>query len=101
MNNDGTLNPLVSGSSPERVTFRSKLVTLETRKARFLDWVSFPDWLTLDQACFLTGWNADQMNEIIRENGVDLDDAGLIEKQSLYEFQGALADALSLAPSTS
>jgi hypothetical protein len=74
-------------------------VILRTRTARFLDWAFAPQWLTFEQACFLSGWNADQMNEIIRENGVDLDDAGRIEKQSLYEFQEALVDTLNLAPS--
>ena len=72
---------------------------LETRKARFLDWALAPDWLTFEQACFLPGWNADQMAEIIREDGVDLDDDGRIEKQSLYEFQEALLDVLNFVPS--
>ncbi len=71
----------------------------ETRKARFLDWALAPDWLTVEQARFLSGWSADQMAEIIRENGVDLDDAGRIEKQSLAEFQEAMLDVLQFAPS--
>jgi hypothetical protein len=74
-------------------------VILETRTARFLDWVFAPNWLTVAEACFLSGWSSDQIAEIIAEGEVDLDDDGLIEKQSLYEFQGALADALDLAPS--
>ena len=69
-------------------------VILETRKARFLDWAFAPEWLTVEQACFLSGWDAVSMAEIIREDGVDLDDAGRIEKQSLYEFQEALAKVL-------
>lgn len=72
---------------------------LETHTARFLDWVFAPNWLTVAEACFLSGWSSDQMAEIVAERGVDLDDDSLIEKQILYEFQGALADALDLAPS--
>jgi hypothetical protein len=68
---------------------------METRVATVVDWLFAPDWLTFEQACFLSGWDADQMVEIIREDGVDLDDAGRIEKQSLREFQEALLDVLN------
>lgn len=49
----------------------------------------------------LSGWNADQMAEVIKENGVDLDDAGRIEKQSLADFQEAMLDVLNWCPTPS
>ena len=51
------------------------------------DWVFYPDWLTVEQACYLSGWDLDTMLEIVNVSGVDLNDDGLIEKQSLWEFQ--------------
>jgi hypothetical protein len=42
------------------------------------------DWLTFEQACFLSGWNED---EIIDEGDVDLNLERLIEKRSLKEFK--------------
>ena len=56
-----------------------------------VDWLFAPDWLTLEQVCFLWAWNAAFMREIISEGGVDLNDGGLIEKHSLLEFQGTAA----------
>jgi hypothetical protein len=53
-----------------------------------------PDWLSIEQACRLTGWDEKSMQEIIDEGGVDLNEQGLIEKQSLYDFQGCLAQVL-------
>jgi hypothetical protein len=54
-------------------------------------WLEAPDWLTIEEACFLSGWDRASMMEIIAEGGVDLNDAGLIEKESLHEFQESLA----------
>ena len=65
-------------------------VVQETRTARLLDWVLAPAWLTFEEACFLSGWDQSSMLEIITDGGVDLNDAGLIEKRSLWEFQEAL-----------
>ena len=56
-----------------------------------VDWLLAPDWLAFEEACFLTGWDTASMLVIISEGGVDLDNDGLIDKQSLYEFQEALA----------
>ena len=64
------------------------------RVAAPVDWLFGPDWLTLEQACFVLAWNAAFMQEIINEGGVDLNDGGLIEKRSLLEFQGTAALAL-------
>jgi len=54
-------------------------------------WAFAPEWLTVEQACFLSGWDIDTMLEIVSEGDVDLNDAGLIEKESLHEFQEACA----------
>jgi len=54
-------------------------------------WIEAPEWLTIEEACYLSGWDRDSMLEIIDEGGVDLNDEGLIEKESLYEFQESLA----------
>lgn len=43
------------------------------------------------EACFLSGWDTDTLLEIIDEGSVDLNDEGLIERESFYEFQEALA----------
>jgi hypothetical protein len=43
------------------------------------------------EGCSLSGWDTDTMLEIIDEGGVDLNDEGLIERESLYKFQEALA----------
>jgi hypothetical protein len=64
------------------------------RIATPVDWLFAPDWLTLEQACFLSGWDQDSMLEIIKEGGVDLNLEGLIEKRSLHEFQECLAEVL-------
>jgi hypothetical protein len=53
-------------------------------------WIFAPEWLTLDEACHLSGHSRDDMLFIVEDGGVDTNDAGLIEKQSLYEFQEAL-----------
>jgi hypothetical protein len=61
-----------------------------TNVATGIDWAFAPDWLTIEQACFLSGHDRDSMLEIIEVDGVDLDIEGLIEKRSLWEFQEAL-----------
>jgi hypothetical protein len=63
----------------------------QRRIASPLDWVFYPEWLTVAQACYLSGWDAAFMQEIIDACGVDLNDAGLIAKDSLWEFQETAA----------
>jgi hypothetical protein len=53
-----------------------------------------PDWLTIEEACYYSGWDSKSMQEIIEDGDVDLNENGLIEKQSLYDFQECLALAL-------
>jgi hypothetical protein len=64
------------------------------RIASPVDWLFAPEWLTVEQACELSGWDSVSLLEIVAQGGVDVDDAGLIEKQSLYEFQETLAEVL-------
>jgi hypothetical protein len=64
-------------------------------EATIYDWLSAPTWLTVDEACKLSGYDRGVMLHIIDTRGVDLDDAGLIEKQSLWDFQDALELVLS------
>jgi len=63
----------------------------EKRVATIVDWAVAPEWLTLEEACSLSGWDAEEMQHIIEEGGVELDESGLIWRESLYEFQEALA----------
>lgn len=63
----------------------------QARVATTVDWLFAPDWLTPEEACFLSGRDKDTLLEIITEDGVDLNDEGLIEKQSLHEFLECLA----------
>jgi hypothetical protein len=59
-----------------------------------LEWALAPEWLTVDEACYLSGWDKDSMLEIIDEGGVDLkdDEKILIDKKSLVEYQEAAAE---------
>ncbi|MFW6116264.1 MAG: hypothetical protein ACOC6F_00920, partial [bacterium] len=54
-------------------------------------WMEAPQWLTVRQACRLSGWDEPSMLEIVRDGGVDVNTEGQIEKQSLYDFQQCLA----------
>ena len=61
------------------------------RIATGVDWLFAPKWLTMEEACFLSGWSESAMREIIEEAGIDLNDEGLIERESLYEFNECAA----------
>ena len=52
-----------------------------------IDWAFAPEWLTVEQACFLSGHDRLTMFSIIEVDGVDLDTEGLLEKRSLREWQ--------------
>jgi hypothetical protein len=62
----------------------------EARTATLLDWVTFPDWLSLDQACHLAGYDRPTMQWLVDDGAVDLDNDGRIEKRSLWEYIEAL-----------
>jgi hypothetical protein len=42
--------------------------------------------LTLEEACCLSGYDRGAMFQVIEVDGVDLDNTGRIEKQSLWEW---------------
>ena len=69
----------------------AEMVTGQARIATPVNWLYAPDWLTLEEVCFLSGWDQDSMLEIVNDGGVDLNLDGLIEKESLWEFQECLA----------
>jgi hypothetical protein len=85
----------LSGRTLLEVEFAADMVMAERRRvATLVDWLFAPEWLTLQQACELSGRDPESLQEIVDEGGVDLNNAGLIHKQSLYEFQEALAEVL-------
>ena len=54
-----------------------------------------PKWLTPEQASFLSGHSPDYVQWMIDDDAVDLDEDGLIEKRSLWNFQESLALVLN------
>lgn len=62
---------------------------IQPRMTTPIVWLEAPDWLTVEEACYLSGWDRAAMLEIIDEGGVDLNGDRLIEKRSLREFQDA------------
>jgi hypothetical protein len=54
-------------------------------------WMEAPQWLTVEEACRLSAWDGLTILEIIADGGVDVNTEGLIEKESLYDFQQCLA----------
>jgi hypothetical protein len=69
----------------------------QTRIATMVDWAFAPDWLTVQQAVELSGHDVDTVRWLIEDGAVDTrrdGDTWLIEKESLYEFQEALAEVL-------
>ena len=59
-----------------------------TRKGHVtpITWAFAPDMLTLEEACTLIGYDRGFMLQVIEADGVDLDNAGRIEKRSLWEW---------------
>jgi hypothetical protein len=83
--------------SPGNEKSRPVLREMENRPpatATGIDWAFAPDWLTIEEACFLSGHDRGTMLSIIDEGGVDLNAEGLIEKRSLWEFQTTPAEVL-------
>ena len=88
-----TLNHLVVGSSPTRVTTADRVevgVGVASRVFTPVCWIEAPEWLTLQEAAFLSGFDDETLGVVIAEGGVDLNYAGLIAKDSLYEYREAL-----------
>ena len=68
----------------------------QVQTATLIDWVTFPDWLSFDEACHLAGYDQATMQWLVDDGAVDLDNNGLIEKRSLSEFLDALVLVLHL-----
>ena len=57
-------------------------------------WLESPDWLTPEQASYLSGHDLETVHWLIEDGGVDARRDGgtwLIEKESLHDYQEALA----------
>jgi hypothetical protein len=62
------------------------LVSPPNRIITVVDWATAPDWLTVSQACELSGYDRGFMLQVVEADGVDLNDKGRIEKRSLFEW---------------
>jgi hypothetical protein len=91
--------PLIAGSSPAGVIYDTVVLLGEavrfpmTRVVTLVSWAFAPEWLTIQEASELSGHNADALRWLIQDRVLDTkhqDDACLIEKASLREFQEAL-----------
>ncbi|MFL7793511.1 MAG: hypothetical protein AB8I69_15325 [Anaerolineae bacterium] len=56
------------------------------RIVNMVTWAFAPDMLTFEEACYLSGYDRGTMLQVLEVDGVDLDNAGRIEKQSLWEW---------------
>lgn len=65
---------------------RSMLVQRPQRYVNMVTWIFAPEWLTFEEACYLSGYDRGTMRQVLEVDGVDLDDAGRIEKRSLWEW---------------
>ena len=62
-----------------------------------VSWIAAPEWLTIQEACELSGHGVDTMRWLTQDGAVDTKregDAWLVEKASLREFQEALLEVL-------
>ena len=84
-----------AGSSPARPTFAlPREDVMDRRVASLVSWIFAPEWVTLSEAQHLSGLERGLLCELIADGGVDAErfgDRWLIEKQSLREYQEALA----------
>ena len=101
MAEQGTHKPLVPSSNlgvateglalPEGV----HMVTTQPRIVTPVSWLVAPAWLTVDEACQLSGRDRDTMLWMIEDGSVDAKlegDAYLVEKASLHEFLELLVE---------
>jgi len=64
------------------------------RRITPVTWALAPEWLTIAEAAELSGFDPELLQHLIEDGGVDAEQLGdrwLIEKQSLREYQEALA----------
>ena len=66
----------------------------QVRIATMVDWAFAPGWLSIPEACLLSRYDPATLYGIIDEGGVDVDNGGRIDKESLWQFLEA--DALVL-----
>ncbi len=70
----------------------------EVQKIRVItlvSWAFAPEWLTLEEASWLSGHDVETLRWLIHDGGVDAkrqEDTWLIEKASLREFQEILLE---------
>jgi len=60
-------------------------------------WLEAPEWLTPEEAAYLSGYDLETIHWMIQDGAVDTRQDGevwLIEKESLLEFREALSDVL-------
>ena len=70
------------------------MVLQASRMATPVTWAFAPDWLTVEQASYPSGHDDDTVKWLILDGGVDAKQDGdtwLIDKESLHEYQEALA----------
>ena len=94
-----TLNPLVAGSNPARVTGGATTVTfVETPQlVTPVTWLMMPDLLSIPQACHLAGVDEATMRWMIADGAVeavDGEDDYLIDKDSLEVSMETLAELM-------
>jgi hypothetical protein len=73
------------------------MVSTVVRPVTLVSWAFAPEWLTLEEASYLSGHDVDTLRWLIYDGGVDTKrqgDTWLIEKASLREFQETLLEIL-------
>jgi hypothetical protein len=69
------------------------------RVVTLVTWIAAPEWLTISEASYLSGHDADLLHELILAGDIDalqVGDRWLIDKGSLREYQEALLDVWSV-----
>lgn len=98
----GTHKPLVLSSNLSVATYEpmttlaggAEMICQATRIITPVTWLAAPDWLTVEEASYLSGHDEDTVKWLVLDGGVDAKrdgDTWLVEKLSLHEFLEALA----------
>ena len=105
MAEQGTHKPLVPSSNlgvatGELVTSLAGGFVMACQATRIItpvSWLAAPDWLTIQQACYLSGHDEDTMRWLIQDGDVEAKHNGntwLTDKASLHGFQECLLEVL-------
>jgi hypothetical protein len=70
---------------------------MQTNTATLTDWVFAPSWLSRFEAAWLSGHTLDYIEWMVQDGCIDLNEDGLIDKRSLWEFQETLQELLHWA----